>query len=247
LSRPWTKPGRNSVMAEKQGVVTIDGPSGAGKSTISRLLAARLAYTYLDTGAMYRAVGFKVKEAGLDLDQEAGRAALPGLLAEIDITLAPAASSSDDARVFVNGKEVSHVIRTAEMGMIASRVSAEPMVRKKLTEMQRQIGSKGGIVAEGRDTGTVVFPQAEYKFYMDASPEERARRRQLQLKEKGQEVEFQILLEQITKRDSDDSARSLAPLKPAQDAVIVDTSSLSIEEVVSAMLEKIRTSVVGRS
>ena len=231
-------------MSKKLGIVTIDGPSGSGKSTISRLLAARLAYTYLDTGAMYRAVGLKVKEAGLDLDQEAGRAALPDLLAEIDITLAPAASADDDARVFVNNKEVSHLIRTAEMGMVASRVSAEPVVREKLTEMQRQIGSKGGIVAEGRDTGTVVFPKAEYKFYMDASPEERARRRRLQLREKGQEVELQTLLEQITKRDNDDSARSLAPLKPAPDAVIVDTSSISIEAVVSAMLEKIQSSAL---
>jgi cytidylate kinase len=191
---------------------------------------------------MYRAVGLKVKEAGLDLDQEAGRAALPDLLAEIDITLAPAASADDDARVFVNNKEVSHLIRTAEMGMVASRVSAEPVVREKLTEMQRQIGSRGGIVAEGRDTGTVVFPKAEYKFYMDASPEERARRRQLQLREKGQEEDYQKLLEQIIKRDHDDSARSLAPLTPAQDAVIVDTSAMSIEAVASHMLEKIQSS-----
>jgi cytidylate kinase len=229
-------------MSKKLGIVTIDGPSGSGKSTISRLLAARLGYTYLDTGAMYRAVGLKVKEAGLDLDQEAGRAALPDLLAEIDITLAPAASADDDARVFVNNKEVSHLIRTAEMGMVASRVSAEPVVREKLTEMQRQIGSRGGIVAEGRDTGTVVFPKAEYKFYMDASPEERARRRQLQLREKGQEEDYQKLLEQIIKRDHDDSARSLAPLTPAQDAVIVDTSAMSIEAVASHMLEKIQSS-----
>jgi cytidylate kinase len=226
-------------MAEKEGVVTIDGPSGAGK------MAARLDYTYLDTGAMYRAVAFKVKEAGLDLDDEAGRAALPDLLAEIDISLAPAASADDDARVFVNGEEVSKLIRTAEMGMVASRVSAEPVVREKLTEMQRQIGSKGGIVAEGRDTGTVVFPKAEHKFYLDASPVERARRRQLQLKEKGQEEDFQTLLEQITKRDHDDSSRSLAPLQPAPDAEIVDTSAMSIETVVSHMLEKIQSAALG--
>jgi cytidylate kinase len=227
-------------MAEKKAVVTIDGPAGAGKSTISRLLAARLHYTYLDTGALYRAVGFKVREAGLELDDEAGRAALPGLLDEIEIYLAPAASADNETRVFVNGQEVSAVIRTAAMGMIASRVSAEGVVREKLTEMQRRLGARGGVVAEGRDTGTVVFPQAEHKFYLDASPEERARRRQLQLKEKGQEVEYRELLAQIVKRDHDDASRSLAPLKPAEDAVIVDTSAMTIEEVVSFMLTKIQ-------
>jgi len=234
-------------MAEKKAVVTIDGPSGAGKSTISRELAARLHYTYLDTGAMYRAVGFKVREAGLKLDDEEGRAALPGLMDKIEINLAPAAAANEETRVFVNGSEVSAVIRTAEMGMVASRVSAEGVVREKLTEMQRRLGARGGVVAEGRDTGTVVFPQAEHKFYLDASPAERARRRQRQLKEKGQEVEYEELLAQITKRDHDDAARSLAPLKPAEDAVIVDTSAMTIEEVVSCLLAKIRAGAAGRS
>jgi cytidylate kinase len=228
-------------MAEHQAVVTIDGPAGAGKSTISRLLAARLHYTYLDTGAMYRAVGFKVKEAALKLDDEVDRAALPGLLDGIEIDLAPAVAPEDEIRVFVNGQEVSAAIRTADMGMVASRVSAEGVVRERLTEMQRRLGAKGRVVAEGRDTGTVVFPRAEHKFYLDASPEERARRRQLQLKEKGQEVAFGELLAQITKRDHDDAARALAPLKPAEDAVIVDTSAMTIEEVVSFLLAKIRT------
>jgi len=234
-------------MAEKKAVVTIDGPSGAGKSTISRELAARLHYTYLDTGAMYRAVGFKVREAGLKLDDEEGRAALPGLMDKIEINLAPAAAANEETRVFVNGQEVSAVIRTAEMGMVASRVSAEGVVREKLTEMQRRLGARGGVVAEGRDTGTVVFPQAEHKFYLDASPAERARRRQRQLKGKGQEVEYEELLAQITKRDHDDAARSLAPLKPAEDAVIVDTSAMTIEEVVSCLLAKIRAGAAGHS
>ena len=133
-------------MAEKRAVVTIDGPSGAGKSTISRQLAARLHFTYLDTGAMYRAVGFKVREVGLDLDNEAARTALPGLLNDIEIGLAPSASPDEETRVFVNGQEVSAAIRTAEMGMVASRVSAERVVREKLTEMQRRLGAKGGVV-----------------------------------------------------------------------------------------------------
>ena len=204
-------------------------------------------YAYLDTGALYRAVAFKVKQAGLKLDDDKDRAGLSALLDGIDIDLAPAASPDEETRVFVNGAEVSAAIRTAEMGMVASRVSAEAVVRKRLTEMQRRLGDKGGVVAEGRDTGTVVFPQAEHKFYLDATPEERARRRQQQLRRKGHEVEYQELLAQITKRDHDDAARSLAPLKPAPDAVIVDTSAMTIEEVASFMLETIQTATEDRS
>lgn len=223
----------------KGAIITIDGPSGAGKSTISKTLAARLNYIYLDTGAMYRAVGLKVKRAGLDLDTETGRKELPGLLAEIDLVLAPAIKGSEYARVFLDGEEISELIRTPEMAMIASRTSAEPAVREKLTEMQRLLGSRGSVVAEGRDTGTVVFPAAEHKFYLDASPEERTRRRCEQLRAQGQEVNNRDILAQILKRDSDDSSRSLAPLKPASDAVIVDSSKMNIEEVVSFMLAKI--------
>ncbi len=227
------------MKAKKGAIITIDGPSGAGKSTISRMLADRMHYTYLDTGAMYRAVGLKVKREGLDLDKAEDLERLPDLLEKIDLKLAP---GGEDTRVFLDGEEVSQTIRTAEMGMVASRVSAEKAVREKLTEMQRQLGSDGAVVAEGRDTGTVVFPKAEYKFYLDASPEERAHRRQLQLKEKGQEEDFQGLLEQILKRDRDDSSRSLAPLKAAEDAVIVDSSSMSIVEVVRFVMDRIASS-----
>lgn len=226
-------------MADKGFVVTIDGPSGAGKSTISKTLAAKLNYTYLDTGAMYRAVGLKVKRAGLDLDSEVGREGLSKLLAHIDLTLAPAFEGSEYARVFLDGEEISELIRTPEMAMVASRVSAEPAVRKKLTEMQRLLGGRGSVVAEGRDTGTVVFPSAEHKFYLDASPEERCRRRCEQLRAQGQEVDDQKILAQIVKRDNDDSSRSLAPLTPASDAVIVDSSKMGIDEVVAFMLARI--------
>ncbi len=222
-------------MAEQKNIITIDGPSGAGKSTISKLLAAKLHYTYLDTGAMYRVVGLQVERAGLDLEAEGAREDLVQLLAGLDMTLAPG-EEGKDTRAFLNGEDVSDAIRTPEMAMVASRVSAQAEVRKKLTEMQRTIGKDGAIVAEGRDMGTIVFPDAMHKFFLDASPEERAQRRQKQLAENGQKVEFQEILTQIQKRDRADSGRSLAPLQPAEDAVIIDSSEMSIDEVVSFML-----------
>lgn len=222
-------------MAEQKNIITIDGPSGAGKSTISKLLAARLHYTYLDTGAMYRVVGLQVERAGLDLEAEGAREALAQLLDGLDMTLAPG-EEGKETRAFLDGEDVSDAIRTPAMAMVASRVSAQPEVRKKLTEMQRIIGNNGAIVAEGRDMGTVVFPDAMHKFFLDATPEERAIRRQKQLAENGQEIEYQEILAQIEKRDRADSNRALAPLHPAEDAVIVDSSEMDIDEVVSFML-----------
>jgi CMP/dCMP kinase len=225
-------------MAEKKNIITIDGPSGAGKSTISKLLAARLHYTYLDTGAMYRVVGLQVERSGVDLKAQNGRENLVQLLDSLDLKLAPGGEGKE-TRAFLAGEDVSEAIRTPEMAMVASRVSAEPEVRRKLTEMQRAIGNNGAIVAEGRDMGTVVFPGAEYKFFLDATPEERARRRQKQLMEKGQKVEYEKILVQTRKRDRDDSSRALAPLKPAEDAIVIDSSEMNIEEVVSFMLAAI--------
>ena len=225
-------------MAEKKNIITIDGPSGAGKSTISKLLAAGLHYTYLDTGAMYRVVGLQVLRAGLDLDAVGSEEKLAQLLAGLDMTMAPG-KDGGETRVFLDGEDVSEIIRTPEIAMAASRASAEPAVREKLTAMQRDIGESGAIVAEGRDMGTVVFPDAANKFFLDATPEERAERRQKQLAEKGQYVEFEEILAQILKRDHDDSSRSLAPLRPAQDAEIVDSSDMTIDEVVSFMLASI--------
>jgi len=223
-------------MAEKKNIITIDGPSGAGKSTISKLLAAKLHYTYLDTGAMYRVVGLQVKRSGLDLEAEDAKEKLNQLLNTLDMKLAPG-EEGQETRAFLAGEDVSDAIRTPEMAMVASRVSAEPEVRVKLTEMQRAIASNGKIVAEGRDMGTVVLPDARFKFFLDATPEERVRRRQKQLLEKGQKAEYKKLLSQIQKRDRDDSSRSLAPLKPAADAIIIDSSRMSIEEVVSFILQ----------
>lgn len=224
-------------MLDPKAIVTIDGPSGAGKSTISRGLAAKLHFTYLDTGAMYRAVGLALERGAIDL---ADTDALKKCLATIELTLTP--NGDDDVRVLLNGEDVSQAIRTPEMGLVASRVSANPLVREKLTGLQRQLGEKGSIVAEGRDMGTVVFPQAPCKFFLNASAEERARRRQKQMAEKGQTVDYQEILDQINKRDYDDSRRQLAPLKPAADAIIVDSSSMGPEAVIDCMLASIAKS-----
>lgn len=224
-------------MLDPKAIITIDGPSGAGKSTISRGLAARLHFTYLDTGAMYRAVGLAITRQGIDL---ADTPALKKCLDAIELTLAP--NGEDDVRVLLNGEDISQAIRTPEMGMVASRVSANPLVREKLTALQRRMGATGGIVAEGRDMGTVVFPKAACKFFLNATAEERARRRQAQLAEKGQIVEYQEILDQISKRDYDDSRRALAPLKPADDAIIVDSSSMDPAAVIACMLASIAKS-----
>ena len=214
-------------------IVTIDGPSGAGKSTISQGLSASLAFAYLDTGAMYRAVALQVERSGIDEDDSA---ALGQLLADIDLQLK---ADGGETRVILAGEDVSPLIRTPEMSMVASRVSAIPAVREKLTQLQREIGNCGRIVAEGRDMGTVVFPQASWKFFLDATPEERARRRVLQLREKGELVDEKETLRLIVERDRADSSRALAPLKPADDAIIVDSSKMTIDEVVALMRDEV--------
>lgn len=221
-------------------IVTIDGPSGAGKSTISRRLAKALGYTYLDTGAMYRAVGLAAQRAELALEESAS---LAKLLAQLDLNLV---AVDGDTGVVLNGEDISAAIRTPEMAMIASRVSALPMVRNRLTDLQRQIGAKGGVVAEGRDMGTVVFPGAAHKFFLDATPAERARRRVAQLREQGRRVDEEEILAQIIERDRADSARALAPLKPAADAVIVDSSHLDIAGVVALMLDRVKRAKAGQ-
>lgn len=223
-------------MCDRQRIVTIDGPSGSGKSTVSRALASQLNYTYLDTGAMYRAVAFLCREQGVDPRNPDKLAAF---LTRFTITLLPPVTGGDDVQVWVEGREVGQLLRTPEMGMLASQVSALPMVRSALTRLQQQMGETGSIVAEGRDTGTVVFPRAAWKFYLDASPALRASRRAAQLRSKGELVDEQALLEQIVQRDLDDQRRTIAPLVKAEDAFFIDSSNRSADEVVEVMLARI--------
>lgn len=224
-------------MSDKQDVVTIDGPSGVGKSTISRKIAESLGFTYLDTGAMYRAVGLYLDRHKVDLADDT---AISEALAAIRIDLFPAGSGDGEVGVLLNGEDVSQEIRSPEMAMVASRVSAIPAVRQKLTRLQRAIGEQGKIVAEGRDTGTVVFPGARHKFFLDARPEERARRRVLQLQARGEAVDEQKILAMTLERDKNDRERAIAPLRQADDALAIDTTTRDIEEVSRLVLEVVQ-------
>jgi len=220
-------------MAETAGpLITIDGPSGVGKSTISRKVAAHYGFTYLDTGAMYRAVAWYLRKHDVDIEDAAS---VERVLDQIDIILLPAEHEDDDAGVLVNGENISDQIRSPDISMVASTVSALPAVRTKLTALQRRLGGRGGVVAEGRDTGTVVFPGATHKFYLDATPEARTARRARQLRERGEPVDEAELLAMTIARDRQDSERQVAPLKKAVDAVLIDTTELDIDQVFEAI------------
>lgn len=218
----------------KRYVVTVDGPAGSGKSTVSRLLARELSCVYLDTGALYRAVALKVSRAGLAPDDRAGIAAL---CAKTAVALAVREGAT---RVLLDGQDVTEEIRTPAISMLASTVSALPEVRQRLLAVQRETAPAGGIVAEGRDMGTVVFPGADVKFFLTAGPEERGRRRWLELKQRGHEVELAEVIRDVARRDRQDSGREIAPLRPSGDAVLVDSTGKSVEEVVQEMLRVIK-------
>lgn len=220
-------------------IVAIDGPSGAGKSTVGKMLARELGYIYIDTGAMYRALGWKAVKEGVALKEGQG---LRDLCARTDVTLK---QDGGELRVYVDGEDVSPYIRTPEMSMAASAISAQPSVRARLLELQRRMGRGGGVVLEGRDIGTVVFPDAKAKFYLDADPVQRAERRYAELKAKGEDVSLERIIEEVKKRDYDDSHRAIAPLKKAGDAVVVDSSSMSAEEVVRFMKAKVKEVACG--
>ena len=202
--------------------IAIDGPSGAGKSTIAKAVAKRLNIDYIDTGAMYRAIGLKMTQNGLPMEESSE---LQKMLDTTDIDFC----SGD---VILDGEVVNDQIRTPEMSMAASACSALGMVRTKLVQLQRGMGQKKSVIMDGRDICEVVLPDAEYKYYLTAAAEERARRRTLELQEKGQDVTFEQVLEDIQQRDYNDMNRAVTPLRKAEDAVEIDSTSMSIEEVV---------------
>ncbi len=215
-------------------IVAIDGPSGAGKSTVSKILAKELGYIYIDTGAMYRALGWKAAREGVEPKEGPE---LRKLCAGTDVELK---QDSGELRVFVDGTDVTSLIRTPEMSMMASAISAQPCVRERLLELQRRMGRQGGVVLEGRDIGTVVFPEAEAKFFLDADADERAKRRYAELKERGEQVELSRITAEVKKRDYDDSHREIAPLRKAADAILVDSTSIGIAEVVALMKARVQ-------
>ncbi len=214
--------------------VAIDGPAGAGKSTISKQLAKKLGFIYVDTGALYRAIGLKFLRKGIDTKLECD---IPAILetAQIDIKFV-----DGEQRVFLNGEDVSALIRTPEVSMMASAVSAKPPVRAFLLEMQRKLARENNVIMDGRDIGTVVLPDATVKIFLTAAVETRANRRYLELKERGSAATFEEVLEDMKVRDYNDSNRPIAPLKPAEDSVIVDTSDLDFEQSVDTLYNVIK-------
>ncbi|MBN2244405.1 MAG: (d)CMP kinase [Candidatus Aminicenantes bacterium] len=217
----------------KKPIITVDGPAGAGKSTISRLLAKKKNLVYLDTGAMYRAVALQAKRMNLPFSD--GRA-LYEMCENINIHFA---GDGENSAICIDNEDVSIEIRRPEMDMLSSSVSAVKEVRKAMTALQRKIGEKGGLVAEGRDMGTVVFPDADYKFFISATPKVRAYRRYLERKGRNEDVKIEDVEADIRKRDEQDQSRKLAPLKPAKDAVMIDTSNMDLEQVLEKLLDSI--------
>ncbi len=207
--------------------VAIDGPAGAGKSSAAKLLAARIGADYIDTGAMYRAVALKLIRTGTDYrDDEA----LEAMLEDTEIDF-------EAGRTIMDGEDVSELIRTPEISALASPSSAVPAIRHKLTALQQSTGARKSVVMDGRDIGTVVFPDAKFKFYLNASVDERARRRMLELKARGESADFGEVKAEIEKRDLQDSGREFRPLRKADDAVEIDSTYMNIEQVVSLMAD----------
>ena len=222
-------------MSEKHYAVAVDGPSGAGKSTLAKALAAKLNILYVDTGAIYRTIGCAVRRRGLAPRDEA---AVVALLPELDIAMRY--ESDGLQHMFLNGEDVTAEIRLPEISMYASAVSALPAVRAYLLEMQRDLARRHSVIMDGRDIGTVVLPEAEVKIFLTASSEVRAKRRALELEQRGTPKPYDEVLRELVERDYNDSHRAVAPLRPAEDAVIVDTSALDFAQSEQALERVIR-------
>ena len=219
--------------------VAIDGPAGAGKSTIARRAAEKLGYIYVDTGALYRAVGLKFSKTGADISSDRDiEKVLSGTAVDIRF-------SGGEQHVFLDGEDVSGLIRTPEASMMASAVSAKPAVRAFLLEMQRRLAYENNVIMDGRDIGTVILPDAEVKIFMTASPEERARRRFEELRAAGKDVTYEEVYNDMILRDANDATRAIAPAVPAEDAVIFDNTGFTVDDSVNAVIEIIRSKENG--
>jgi cytidylate kinase len=227
---PFGVSGMAKKSKQRKLTIAIDGPSGAGKSTAGKSLAKRLGYIYIDTGAMYRTVALKVKEQSLAPKDEKGLYRLASSLEIVFVT------KGEGTHVLCNGQDVTEAIRSPEISRLASNISMRKGVREALVEKQREMGRGGGVVLEGRDIGTVVFPDADVKFYLDAEKEERGRRRFKELIEKGMKVSFNETLEEVMKRDHNDMNRDLSPLKRTDDAFFMDSTHRTVEEIVEEMV-----------
>jgi cytidylate kinase len=225
-------------------IVAIDGPAGAGKSTVAKRLADVLGFVLVDTGAMYRAVALAARAAGVAWDDGPAVGAVARSVVERQ-ALSFTRDAERGVRVRLDGRDITDAIRTPEMGMAASTVSAHPPVRDALLDLQRQAGRAGGVVLEGRDIGTVVFPDADVKFFLTARAEVRAQRRYTELAAKGNHVTFDETLADVKRRDEQDTLRPVAPLRQASDAMLVDSSDISIESTVARMVERVRERARG--
>jgi len=219
---------------KRRAVITIDGPAGAGKTTIAKIVSRKLGYNYIDTGGMYRAISWKAFRKKIDLK------AKEKLINMVKYTKIELKNRAGTVRIHLDGKDVTNKIRSKRITESASILATIPEVRKELVKIQRILGSSGGIVMEGRDIGTVVFPKADYKFYLDASIKERALRRYKELKTRGEKGDLAELEKAIRSRDRRDRTRGVAPLKIAPDAIVIDSTDMSKKEVVEFILKKIQ-------
>lgn len=224
---------------EERLIIAIDGPAASGKSTTAQRLAQKLGYVYLDTGAMYRACALQAQRLGMDLNDAV---AVASLLENLDIRVE---LSGLHNVILLGGQDVSLAIRSNDISRLASDISALPAVRHKMVELQRKMGARGGVILDGRDIGTFVFPHADLKFFLTASPEVRAHRRWLELQKKGISATLPEVLEELLQRDKNDAGRALAPLAKAADAIEVDTSNMTVDEQVETLYAYVRAKMEG--